>query len=354
MNGRNDRGQFEAKYTLSGEYKELSEEYSEWVTFNTNRDTTSERLKAGVRAWLHWCEQNDVDPYEATERDARRYIKAMRINENAETTITRRVASVSKFYHFLINDPDIVVEIESNPTVDIRLRRDYNISNRSEYVRVLHQEDRHDIIALEYDDIEPIFDHVPGRRAATKARNKLICMMFWQTAVRSDELSRFRVDKIEWDDRQIEIRSSKLNPEDHPDLYHRYVWWRPSLDYQLNRWMSKRSEFDPDDSSPYLFVTENGTQMDSAYMSKIVKQAAHNAGVNEPLVRGDDGEVKQWLYTAHRLRHSRISYLANDPVNMDANALRMMAGHVSFDTTLTYIEPDWDTARNAYVEALEG
>ena len=328
MTSRNDSGQFNTKYELS-EFSDLYDAYGEWVTINEAKETTATRLKAGVRAWLHWCENNDVHPFEAVESDVRSYIKSLQLDEAAETTITRKVASVSKYYHFLLTDPDTDADVGVNPTADIQLRKDYNITNSSEYVTVLHQENRDDIIALDCDRITPIFDHVPGKREAIRVRNKLICMMFWQTAVRSDELSRMRVANIDWEHGEIEIRSSKLNRDEHPDLYKRRVWWEENLDYLMRRWEDKRADFDPDGDCPYWFVTENGTQMDSAYMSRLVKRAATNAGVNEPLVRGPDGDVEQWLFTAHRLRHSRITYLANDPVNMDLNALRKMAGHVS-------------------------
>lgn len=352
MGTRDGKGRFETKYELDDEYSKFFDDYAVFVTINSRKESSTERLKAGVKAWLHWCQENDVQPFEATEDDVRSYIKAMQLAKHAETTITRRVASVSKYYHFLLTDPDTDASRETNPTRDVNLRRDYDITNQSEYVHVLHQEGRDDIIAIEYEDIQPIFDHVPGKRAATKTRNKLICMLFWQTAARSDELSRVRSNKIEWDNREITIRSAKLNRKDHPKLYQRRVWWEENLDYLMLRWKQKRSEFDPDGSSPYFFVTENGSQMNPSYMSRIVKKAAHNAGVNEPLVKDENGDVKQWLYTAHRLRHSRITHLANDPINMNLNSLRMMSGHASFDTTLTYVKADWGTARNAYFEAL--
>jgi integrase/recombinase XerD len=76
--------------------------------------------------------------------------------------------------------------------------------------------------------------------------------------------------------------------------------------------------------------------------------------VQEPLV-GSGDNTQQWLYTAHRLRHSRITYLANEAgpneEGMDLNALRMMAGHAKFDTTLDYVQGDWDTTRARFKKA---
>lgn len=349
---RNDNGQFTQAVELSGVYSDIYDDHAGWVTSNTKKTTTIDRLKAGTKAWLYFCETQSIDPYEADENDVRMYIQWMKEEGYAETTICRRYASVQKFFVWVKTDPAIDVEIERNPTAGIKLPRDYDIHNESEYIRVLDDEGRDNIIALEYDAIKPIFEHVPGKRKAIRLRNELICRLFWQTALRSDELSRVRINNIDWKERDIKVRSSKLNRKKHRQLYHRHVWWEPSLDYLMYRWRDKRSEFDPNDDSPYLFVGDKGKQMDSAYMSRIVKRAAHNADVNEPLTRDSDGGVGQWLYTAHRLRRSRITQLANDPINMNLDALRRMAGHVSFDTTLSYVEGDWETTKNAYFDAV--
>lgn len=350
---RDGKGRFEATVTLNGEYKNIHEDHSGWVAAHTRKQTTVDRLKAGTKAWLSWCEQNNLDPFTAESDDVRRYIQWMKADGYADTTICRRFASVQKFYIWLMTDPDMDVGTERNPTANINLSRDYDIHNEAEYMKILDEEGRDEIIAVEYEAAEPLFDHVPGKRSVIRLRNELLCRLFWQTALRSDEMSRVRLDNITWEDRDIKVRSSKLNRRQHRQLYHRHVWWEPNLDYMMNRWRKKRAELDPEGDSPYLFIGSKGGQMDSAYMSRIVKESAHNADINEPLTRDSDGSVGQWLYTAHRLRRSRITQLANDPIRMNLDALRRMAGHVSFDTTLSYVEGDWDTAKRAYFDAVE-
>lgn len=347
---RNDKGQFASTRDLSSTYKEFYTDYSGWVTASVDKQTTVDRLKAGVKAWLYWCQDAGLDPLVADEDSVNSYIRMMIREDFADTTITRRFASVSKYYHFVSTDPRIEADIE-NPTADISLPRDHNIKNTSEYYRILDRGGRKDIVAPSFGQLKPIFDDVPGRKEFTLTRNELICRLLWQTAVRSDELSRIRLDKIDWEDRDIELRSAKLNRDDHPDLYYRHVWWEPDLDYLMRRWESKRSEADPDAESPYFFIGERGSQLEPSTISRIVKDAAFNADIQEPLVRDTDGSVKQWLYTAHRLRHSRITHLANE-TELDLNYLRMMAGHAKVETTLTYVETDWDVARTSYFDAV--
>ncbi|ESP88916.1 tyrosine-type recombinase/integrase [Candidatus Halobonum tyrrellensis] len=351
---RTEKGQFVAKHKLR-EHQDLYNDYGGWVETNREKSTTIERLKAGVKAWLWWCENNDVDPLSVDTTDIRTYIVDIR-SQYADTTLTRQIASVSKYYQYLENDPRTGVNYEDNPVAPISLPKDYGVKETSEYVRVLHREGRNDIIALPKKTIEKMFkpSAIPGKNPATRTRNELIVRLAWQTACRADELSRMRTRKIDWNERDIEIRSSKLDPEDHPDLYYRHVWWEPDLDLLMRRWVdSHRAQFSTyADNSPYLFLSTHGENLKPSTISRIIKEAANNAGIQEPLLQDAEGGVKQWLVTAHRLRHSRISHLANEVDDFKLHFLRMMAGHANFDTTLGYVESNWESARSGYHSAL--
>lgn len=120
-----------------------------------------------------------------------------------------------------------------------------------------------------------------------------------------------------------------------------------SLDYLMYRYLDQRSDKDPDEEYDYLIIGNRGGQLEPSTLSRIVKDSAHEAEIQEPLTTNPDGSVKQWLYTAHRLRHSRITYLANK-TDMDLNFIRMMAGHEQMDTTLEYVDNNWDEVRSAY------
>lgn len=364
---RTDKGRFESSVELQ-EHSDQYNQYAEWVGNNARKDSTEERLKAGVKQWLYWCESNDVEPSTAVEEDVRAYIQHLQSEDKAETTITRRVASVSKYYHSLKHDVHADWKIDENPTSRINLRRDYNITNSSQYVTVLAREGRDDILSLSKEDIRELWqpDAIPGSRQETRTRNELLIRIGYQTALRSDEISRIRCRNVDFENREITVRSSKLNEDEHPELYHRKVWWEPDLDLLMHRWEdSHRSQLNKKANDEYFFIgSDNGHEKDDVHdyqlepstISRIVKDAGHNAGIQEPLMRDADGGVKQWLVTAHRLRHSRITHLANyahDGEGMDLNALRMMSGHAKFDTTLGYVQGDWDVARQRYRAATD-
>lgn len=342
---RDDKGQFSSTIPdIEGEYKEYHEKYGGWVTTNVDPKTTIERLKSGSKAWLSWCAENELDPLEVTEDDVKLYILEMIEDGYADTHITRSVASVSKFYHFIITSPR-QADMDENPTGAISLPDDFNIQNTSNYVRVIHKEGRPDIIAPAREDVLTVCNAATGKRGYTKERNELLLKLLWQTALRSDEMSRIRTDNVDLDAREIRIRSAKLNREEHPDLYIRRVWWQPNLDYLMHRHYSQQD-------ADYFFTESNGDEpLDSAYISRLVKKAARNAGVQEPLSMDVNGDVAQHLWTGHRFRHARISYLANE-TDMGINHLRMMAGHAKIETTLSYVVSDWDAARSSYFDAI--
>ena len=356
---RTDKGRFDAEFELDV-YDEIHEDYTEWVEATIDKETTYSKLSKDVKRYLSWCETNDVHPFEATEIDIRAYLKYLITEDIAETTITSLFSTVSKYYHYLLSDPETDVEIDSNPTSEIDLTRDFELSYTSDYIRSIRREGRQDIIAPDYKSLKPIFDNVPGVRPAVRTRNELICRLLWQTALRADELSRVKLNKIDFAKREIEVRSSKLDPEEH-ELYHRRVWWEPHLDLLMRRWVdSHRSQLNREASKRYLLIGENAGydrpnnhyQLKPGTISKIVKDAAHEAGIQEPLVRRSDGSVQQWLYTAHRLRHARISHLCNKVDDLSIHFVRMLAGHESIDTTLDYVKTDWQEARRAYQQEV--
>lgn len=350
---RNDKGQFGSVHELTGEYQKIHDDYGGWVTSHTNNDRTEYRLKAGAKAWLAWCEDRDADPLDATEETVKMFVLDKLEDGHAETHISRVFSSVAKFYHFLGTDPR-QPDIDGNPTADISLPEDFGIRNVANYVRVIHQDGRPDVIAPPKHEVLTVCDHATGKPGITRERNELIMRVLWQTAMRCDEVSRIRTENVDLDQREITIRSSKLNPEYHPDLYIRRCWWEPSLDYLMHR------HYNQQQNQEYFFTSNNiaGDKLSPSYISRLAKEAARKAGESndndvdqEPLARDVNGDVAQYLWTGHRFRHARISYLANE-TDMPIQHIRLMAGHAKIETTMQYVRTDWSAARNSFFNTV--
>lgn len=333
---RSDDGHFVSDVELQGRCKEVHDQYMGWMTTHTDNDRTVERLRSGAKRWFSWIQGEGIDPLDVTDDDVVMYVTYLVGEGYADTTISRSFASVSKLYHHIDLHPRMS-DID-NPTADIKLARDFDVSNTAKYK--VHQGPDEAYVTPSKSEVEKVLAHPPGK--STQMRNRLILHLFWQTALRSVELARVKAENVDFDEREIQVRSAKLNPTDHPKLYHRYIWWEPSLDYMMHRWDQER-----DDSSEFFLHGERGEQLDPSYLSRLVKKAARNAGIQEPLTVDKNGDVHQHLWTGHRMRHARISYLANKTA-MDLHLIRMFAGHAKLDTTMTYVEPDWDETRDQY------
>lgn len=346
MTERDDKGRFAESNGELEEYRELFEDFSSRINRQKENTNTIERHKKGVRYWLLWCEDNDIDPREVRRRDVVRYLDSILGYSPAE--IGSRYSAVNVFYSWFceIVDPDL-----DHPSAEIDITEEpFSVNTDSvRYVDELKRDgNRENVKILSKAEVEELFnrEHIPE----PKIRNELIIRLLWQTAVRSDELSRMKKNNLDWDLRDIRIRSSKLDADD--DLYHRHVFWDPSLDNLLQEWLFRRREaLSPYASeSDYLFLSHQSEQLNSSYISRIVKETAKNAGIQEVMYHDAKGDPR-YLVTAHRLRHSRISYLANH-TSMGIDSLRRMAGHKKLSTTQGYISKSWEDVRNDYHTAI--
>jgi integrase/recombinase XerD len=87
----------------------------------------------------------------------------------------------------------------------------------------------------------------------------------------------------------------------------------------------------------------------ASFLSKKVKKAAKNAGINEVSgqdVRGQD----RWKVTAHTIRHSSITYYANE-TDVPIHMVKRQAGHSKLDTTLSYVHDDDEAFKREFNKA---
>ncbi|AEN07330.1 integrase family protein (plasmid) [halophilic archaeon DL31] len=348
---RNDKGQFSSDITLNGRYKELHEAYLEALVQADTNDRTFDARQKGTLYWLSFCQDNDLEPFEAEDSDVRSYFKQIR-NQYANTTLGGMISSVTMFYETLMHDPDIDTEMERVPTHKFSLYNDYDISTSiPDYIQVHAREAKEDIKTADMERVRRLYGHAPGKKPETKTRNELMLRLLATTAVRGDELVRIREDNVDKEERSIYLNSSKLEP--HQDLYNRYVFYPPELDYLMTKWTERhRKSFSSyADDSPYLFLSTHSESLEPSTVSRMVKQTAFNAGEQEPLMT-ENREVKQWFFTSHRLRHSCISYWVNSCPEIGIAKAAMMAGHEKVDTTMDYTSPDWDAVREGYIDSL--
>lgn len=373
---RNDKGQY-----TSPKDKQISSEMEELLNLyltslqqqkSTTTRSTVETRRREVRYWLAFCESNDVNPLAATTNDVKGYIQVN--SDLADTTRGSYYRSVQSFYSTVENDAvEDRLKLENghpcrNKNV-INIREEYDIhENRAQY-KLQHdlapddiensRENSNNILALRPDQIEALFDAVPGKAKETRLRNEIAARLNWYTGCRSIELSRLKIDNIDWEGCYIEVESAKLDAKEHSDLIRRNVYFPEEFRFQLKRWCKRvRHSFSAaaEPESGNILVTTHKDEMAGPQINNIVRQAAKNAGVQRPLRPlnpGSDDEIKEWLVTTHRIRRSAISHWVNDCESLDLHQIRRIAGHASIDQTLEYVEEDDEQIGSDYQKAIQ-
>jgi integrase/recombinase XerD len=372
---RNDKGQYSTP-----EDKQISQDMEELLglylkSLQQQKDGTKESTvttrRREVRYWLAFCESNDIDPLAATTEDVKGYIQ---VNSHlADTTRGSYYRSVQSFYSIVANDAaEDRLELEyGHPCKDrdtINLKDDYNIhENKAEY-KLQHdlepediegaREGSSDILALRPNQVEQMFDAVSGKTPEARLRNEIAARLNWYTGCRSIELSRLDIDRINWEECRINVRSAKLDLKEHSDLIRRDVYFPKEFRFQLKRWCTRvRHSFSSavEPNSGKILVTTHNDEMPGPQINSIVKQAARNAGIQRPLRPANpdpDDEIKEWFVTTHRIRRSAISHWVNDCESLGLHQVRRIAGHARIEQTMEYVEDDDDQIAEDYHQAM--
>ncbi|NLV07823.1 tyrosine-type recombinase/integrase [Haloarcula rubripromontorii] len=372
---RNEKGQY-----TSPEDKQISPEMEELLGLyltslqqqkTRTKKSTIETRGREVRYWLAFCESNDIDPLAATTDDVKGYIQ---VNTHlADTTIGSYYRSVQSFYSIIENDAaeDRLRLVNGHPCKDrhtINLKEDYDIHEDKAEYKLQHdlaaqdidgvREGSSDILALKPQQVESLFDNVPGKTPGSKLRNEVAVRLNWYTGCRSVELSRLDIDNIDWDECSIDVQSAKLNVKEHSGLIRRDVYFPEEFRFQLKRWCKRvRHSFSSaaEPNSGKILVTTHNAEMQGPQINDVVKTAAENAGVQRPLRPADPGpddEIKEWFVTTHRIRRSAISHWVNDCESLGLHQVRRIAGHARIEQTMDYVEDDDDQIAEDYRRAM--
>lgn len=338
-------------------YEALFNKYAGYVRSTYEKRTTQDRWIHGAKKYLNWCGEAGFDPTEASQDVVHDYLTSTQ--GLADGSRVSAYMAVLMMYEWWMRGAS-GIDAEHNPCADIDLKKDHQIKRgRSRYAKVLARKNKSDLKALSKGAVESLFPYADESGARTELRNTILLRLMWDTACRSDEVSRMRVDAIDWDDQYIDIVSSKLKPDQ--ELYERRVFFSATTKRLLEMWVNGGREALSSTyaGSEYLFMTTHKPQMRPGGISRIVKDAAFRHDDDEQT--DDDIQLKmyedaagrsRWLVTGHRIRHSRISYLCNH-TSMNLNNIRMLAGHEQLQTTMDYVTTDWDTVQSDYHAAID-
>jgi len=167
-------------------------------------------------------------------------------------------------------------------------------------------------VYLKKDDQEKIVSASLLGYGAKNERNRLMVRLMLRTGMRVGELSRLRVEEIDFDERIIYVRKSKGGKD-------RIVLLEPETMKAVQHFIGNKS------SGAVFGIKPHAIQ-------HIVKKMARLAGV-----RNAD------LMTPHKLRHTfAINWIQHGG---DIESLRRLLGHNDLSTTQIYLNFDFQTLR---------
>lgn len=249
-----------------------------------------------MECFQSWCDDNGIEEVsEIGMGEIEDYLGYLGREEYSGPSVRGRWWSLNIFFEEMVSRETI----EENPLGKVNKKhyRDlFNKSKKEDYVDA-----RGGIFALEEEGIQKLAENVPGN--GHKIRNQLIILLSYHTGVRRQELADMKLESIDRDERRIEVYSSKSDSEYVDKDAKRPVWYGPSLDPLMDKWIEVERPGYATADSPYLFVSLRAERITEHQINEIVVQAAKNAGMQEEMYTDRNG-AKRHLITHHTLRHS--------------------------------------------------
>lgn len=235
------------------------------------------------------------------------YVRYLNDNGFAAATVSRSVASMKAFFHFLENEG----VIEKDPTSMLKApkieKKVPEILSTDEVVKLLEQ---------------------PRGDAPKEIRDKAMLELLYATGIRVSELINLDVDDVNMQMSFIVCKDASKE---------RMIPFGKEAKAALARYLSGgRDAIVEDKSSTVLFANCSGQKMSRQGFWKLIKYYAKKAGIT--------GDI-----TPHTLRHSFAAHLVEN--GADLRAVQEMLGHSDISTTQIYATMNHNKIREVYSKA---
>jgi len=200
-------------------------------------DHTLKNREVTLRQWRNFCEKNGCGLLDVGTTHIEDWLDEMILEGYTDKTVLNKAYDLSAVYSYLA-DRDA---IDENPfeNVDLTwLSSEPEVDTQSE------------IRYLDIEEYETLIE------ACRDLRDELILRLLWDTGVRASEACNIRIDDIDRDNRQMEIRTAK---QQRGISQTRTVYYRYDLARVIREWLDggKRSKYLSADKSDYLLSQSN-------------------------------------------------------------------------------------------------
>ncbi len=289
------------------------EEYiNSFMTYLHNVKKMSENTELSYRRDLRKVDdylrnQGVSDVKKVTSTNLTGYVMYLEKNNFSAATISRNIASLKAFYHYLLKegivDSDVAEELHA-PKIEKKIPE---ILSMDEVVRLLEQ---------------------PSGDSSKDIRDKAMLELLYATGIRVTELITLKTSDVNLNMGYISCKDS--NKE-------RVIPFGNEAKKALTKYLNgTREAMLVDPNSEYLFANCSGQPMSRQGFWKLIKYYAKKAGINADI-------------TPHTLRHSFAAHLVEN--GADLRSVQEMLGHSDISTTQIYAHMNHSHIKEVYAKA---
>ncbi|HLW21691.1 MAG TPA: tyrosine-type recombinase/integrase [Sphaerochaetaceae bacterium] len=260
--------------------------------------------------FLSFLQKRDLDIFEVTAMDARRFIAELLGNRNMKSpTVNRMLSTLRGFYRYAMRQGAISMNPFSRIEGSPRYRRLPSVLSRRQIVSILS---------------------VPVS-TFTDLRNSVMFHLFYATGCRLSELLNANVEDLELDQERMLVRG-KGNRQ-------RYVFINVPTRALVVRYLEQRQQFllekgtSGEEDSHALLVGNRGRRLSASSVHSIFEKYRLKLGL-------------QTRFTPHMLRHSFATHMLDNESGI--RIVQQLLGHASISTTQIYTHVSQERLRAVY------
>lgn len=239
--------------------------------------------------------------------DLQDYIASMNEQKFAAATISRNIASIKAFFHFLCQENEITKDVSDDLKAPKIEKKMPEILTTDEVIRLLEQ---------------------PSGDSPKEIRDKAMLELLYATGIRVTELITLKVSEVNLSMSFIVCKDA------HKE---RVIPFGMAAKNALMKYMSEaRDKMLEDKSSDILFANCSGSSMSRQGFWKLIKYYSKKAGITTDI-------------TPHTLRHSFAAHLVEN--GADLRSVQEMLGHSDISTTQIYANMNHNRIREVYAKA---
>lgn len=252
-------------------------------------------------------EQGIHDIKDITSENLSAYVQHLNDNHFSAATISRNIASLKAFYHYLVNEGIVSEDLSEKfhaPKIEKKMPE---ILSTDEVIRLLEQ---------------------PSGTSQKEIRDKAMLELLYATGIRVTELITLKI-------RDVNLQMGYIVCRDRSK--ERVIPFGNEAKSALIRYLEgTRNAMLADKSSEYLFANCSGQSMSRQGFWKLIKFYAKRAGIVADI-------------TPHTLRHSFAAHLVEN--GADLRSVQEMLGHSDISTTQIYANMNHNRIREVYAKA---